>query len=634
MRDFKIVLLALAGLTTATAPALAATGADTGAESADALTSEGMGDIVISATRTAAPIDTVGSSISVLDGDDLRRLQTVQLADALATLPGVTLTRNGGFGAATTLRLRGGDPGEVKVLVDGVEVNDPSMTDNSFDFAYLTTSGIDKVEVLRGPQSALYGNDAMSGVIAITTAKPREGFSGSLMAEGGSYGTQHTQGGLAYGSQRFDASVTASELRTDGFPREQGSTHDDATLARSADVRADAQLTDALSVVTSGGWSYGNGAYDAYVGPGGQQRRDLHGRVAATYDLAAWRWSNTLSLSGARTSRSYDEPQSGYAPQSTYEGSRWALDYQSVLGLRDHDALVFGAQTKNEDSTASQTQVGGPILRTPTTAMRTDAGFAEYQADLGDGIHATAGGRVDENSVFGTHGTYRLTASWQVADPVRLRASYGTGAKAPTLFQLLDPTYGNAKLAVETSEGVDAGATVTALDGRLTVDADYFHTSDSNLIVYAYDASHPAGTYFNIAKATVQGVEMAVHYRPIDILDLQAAYTWLDSRDDTTGLTLPRRPRNSFNLAADLTVVDGLTVGADVRTLTDQVDSNYAPASVLGGYTVADLRASWAVGWGMTLFARVENLLDKHYQEVLGYNTPGRSVYGGARYQF
>lgn len=584
---------------------------------------DGLNDVVVSATRTPTPAYAVGSSVTVIDQPTLERLQTVQVLDALARVPGVAISRAGGFGATSLVRLRGGDPGEVKVLVDGVEVNDPASTDNSFDFAGLTTTGIERIEVLRGPQSALYGNDAMSGVISITTQRPQPGLSGTALVEGGSYGTQRAQAGVAYGGTNVEGALNASEIRSDGFPRQATSTGDDATLGRTLDGHVRAQLSDDLAIEATGGWSYLNGAYDP--SPATLQRRDLHGRVAVDYTIPSLRWTQTLALSGARTWRGYDEPD-GYYRYSSYDGGRWALDYQSSLGLRRDDTLTFGAGTKTED-VATSTTVGDFTSAGPASSMRTDGGFVQYQADVGGGVYLTAGGRVDGNTLFGSHGTYRLAASWVANEALRLRASFGTGAKAPSLFQLLDPYYGNRSLKVETSEGADIGATLTVLGGRLVVDGDLFHNDFRNLIAFT-DA------YANVAKAMTQGAELAVTVKPVAALTLAASYTYLDSRDETTGLVLPRRPRHTANVSADVDLGGGTKVGADVRAVADQLDSSYSTAQTRG-YAVLGLRASQDLPWwGLTLFGRVENLTDRRYQEVLGYNTPGRSYYGGLSAKF
>lgn len=586
-----------------------------------------VAELVVSANRLPTEASRVGASVDVIDRAEIDRRQQVQALDLLKRLPGVSISRNGGFGSTSTVRLRGSESGMVKVLVDGVEVNDAASTGNEFDFNSLLTGDIEKIEVLKGPQSALYGNDAMGGVINIITRQGSGAPRITALAEAGSYGTFRQQAGISGASNGTSFALNASNLHTDGFSRTFIGPEKDGSDARAVSGKLAVQANELLRFDLSGGWSWLDSDYDPFAADGAasQKKEMWQGRAAADLSLLDGRFTNNFAVSAASTQRDFDEP-TGWYTASTFDSRREALDYQGNLHL-GRDIATFGLSVDSETAKTTNTTAFGlePGIDDKVT---TKSAFLQYQAELLDNLTVTAGGRVDDHDAFGSKATYRLTSAYQVpASGTILRASYGTAYKAPTLYQLYAPLYGSASLRPEESKGLDAGIEQPLLDGKVTLGASLFRNFYDNLIGFTT-------AYVNVAKARTQGVELSAQIRPLESLRLSANYTFLDATDRISGDDLPRRPRNSANASIDWDATQQLTLGAALHYTSKQHDNAFDSTAILDGSTVVDATMRWQ-GWeNVSLFGRVENLFDANYQEVLNYRAPGRSAYGGVQVRF
>lgn len=596
--------------------------------SAQADTQIQVAEIIVSANRVPTDQARVGSSVNVIDAREIERRQQVQTLDVLKRLPGVSIARTGGFGSTSTLRLRGSESGMVKVLVDGVEVNDATSTANEFDFNSLLTVDIDRIEVLKGPQSALYGNDAMAGVINITTRQGSGKPGLRATAEVGAYGTFRQQAGVSGSGDGVRYAATASNLSTDGFSRTFVGNEKDGSDARTASGRLGLDVAAGVSIDLSAGWSWLDSEYDPFAADGAadMEKENWNARAAANLSLLDGRLENSLAVSLATSDRDFDEP-TGYYRFSTFDSRRTALDYQGNLRLRDVDIATFGLSVDEEDAVTTNT-VGSTSSTDLDRNVTTQSVFAQYQAALSSDLTVTLGGRIDDHEQFGTEGTWRATAAYQVpTSGTILRSSYGTARKAPSLFQLYAPFYGNANLKAERAKGFDAGVEQGLLDGRVILGATWFHNSYTNMIGFT-------NAYANIARARTRGVELTALVKATDDLTLSANYTNLSAKDRVTGRDLPRRPRHSVNAAIDWTIVPGIELGTTLRYFSDQRDNAGATAPVLDGATIFDLTGRWKVLDNVALFGRVENLFDEDYQEVRTYRAPGRSAFGGVTVSF
>lgn len=586
-----------------------------------------VAELVVTANRIPTEASRVGSSVSIIDAAEIERRQQVQVLDMLKRVPGVSISRNGGFGATSTLRLRGSEAGMVKVLVDGVEVNDAAGANNEFDFNSLLTVDIEKIEVLKGPQSALYGNDAMGGVINIITRSGDGAPRFTALAEAGSYGTFRQQAGVSGRTGNTSFALTGSNFTTDGFSRTFAGSEKDGSDARSVSGKLGVEATELLRFDFSGGWSWLDTEYDPFGADGAaaQEKETWQGRAAADLSLLEGRFTSNLALSLASTKRDFDEP-TGWYVASTFDSLRKALDYQGNLHF-GRDTATFGLSVDEEDAKTTNTSAFGlePGIDDDVT---TKSAFIQYQAQLTDDLTLTAGGRVDDHEAFGSKATYRFTGAYVVPESgTILRASYGTAYKAPTLYQLYEPSYGNADLRPEEARGMDAGIEQPLLDGKVTLGASLFRTHYDNLIGFS-------SAYVNVAKARTEGVELTFEAKPLESLLLSANYTYLDATDRISGRDLPRRPRNTVNASIDWYATDALLLGAALRHVGKQRDTASATSPILDRYTTVDVTARWKLRESVSLFGRVENIADQEYQEVRTYRTPGRSAYGGVSVSF
>jgi len=593
-------------------------------------------DTVVTATRVPTSLDRVGSAISVITAEDLQNRQTTTLSDVLREIPGVAVSRTGQLGSQTSLRIRGGESRHTKVIIDGIEVNDPAAG-NDYDFANLLAGDIARIEVLRGPQSVLYGADAIGGVVNIITRKGGGAPRLTGQVEAGSFQTHREQAGLTGGTDWIDYAFSVSRFETGGISsadQRDGNAEQDghrnlqfgSRLAvrpvKESDLEVGLALRRIDARVDFDGLNLAGFPADA---ANLQTSREQFGRLDGKFTLFDGLLENQIG--GSYFEKQRDLFAAG-VETGHFDGYQTRFDYQGNLRFNPDNTLTFGAETRKEW-----------VNDTSTVSYSADSQsvYALYQLGLFDALYLTGGGRYDDNSRFGGHGTYRFTAAYNLRDwGTKPHASYGTGFKSPSLFQLFAnfaPFFvGNPNLEPETSRGFDVGVEQKLLGGRLVVDATFFKNDIDNLIASA------GTTLINIAKTETYGVELSAKARPFDWLDLAAAYTYSLGEDTQTHTQLVRRAKHiaSINVTARPREDVSLNLGIVLNGRQPDLDFSTFPATqrVLGGYTLVNLGASWTVAPWATLFARVENLFDQQYQEVLGFGTPGRAGYAGVRASF
>ncbi|PTM60225.1 vitamin B12 transporter [Phreatobacter oligotrophus] len=612
-------------------------------------------DITVTANRSPTEIQRTGSAITVVPREQLQASNPGSLVDVLRTVPGLDVTETGGPGASTTVRLRGASSGQTLVLIDGVRVGDPSSASSEFDLSILSPALIDRIEVLRGPQSALYGSDAMGGVINIITKRGLGPTGAFAQIEGGSYGTGAVSGGI-HGSQGpWSYAASGSFARSDGFSRYgyRISRFDPAVTAG-----YDADGYDRYSGYGRFGYDPGTGfrfeagvmasatrsEYDAASGkypdtPNVAFRRfyQIYGR--GSWDTLDGALTHAITTFFARSERIFREvrygsnqtPAQTTSTLSEYYGQRVGAEYQGDLRLGLAGRVTFGARLERETAeTFSERYLPTPIARASTleAGQNTRALFALWQLPLGERLDLSIGGRIDDVVGVARFATWRGTLAYRITETgTKLRASAGTGGKAPTLFQLYAPIYGNPNLQAETSLGFDAGIDQSILGGRGTLSVTAFTNRFSNLIEYNALTS----SYFNVARAETRGVEMAASFVlwP-DVVRMRAGWTYLEAKDLTTGLTLARRPRNVGTLGFVVTPTPAWSIEPSM-TYVSQRYSGSGETLRLNPYMRFDLRTSYQIDKTWTAFARVENLTNVRYEEVYNYGTAGRSFYAGLR---
>ncbi|RMF12749.1 MAG: TonB-dependent receptor [Alphaproteobacteria bacterium] len=591
-------------------------------------------EIIVTATRTPTPLPQVGSAVSVITPLEIERQKPQFLVDLLPQLPGVTFTQFGPPGTASDIRIRGADAFGTLVLIDGVEVSDPSLIQTSFQFSHLLTGDLERVEVLRGSQSTLYGADAIGGVINITTRAGGGPLRHSARLEGGSFGTVMGSYGLSGGEGPVGYAFQVQGYRSDGFSaadENDGNTEKDGYENLSFTGKLSAAVSDNLLV--SANLRYADtrvqfdGGFPLADADNEDDQNQLSARSAAELELMDGRWSNLAAVTYTRTTR---EGTSAGMPSSDFTGERLKFEYRGAIEVDDDQTLLFGAETENEESKSLE-QPGG-------VEARTSGYYIQYQLGLFDRLYLTAGARIDDHENFGTHDTYRIAASFLLPETdTRFRASYGTGFRAPSLFELfgeccgLPVPLGNQDVEPETSRSFDVGIEQDLLNEALRLELTYFRLETDNKIVFDFSNFGIGPAYVNFPGESVsKGVEVVASWVVGEDLELWGSYTYLDAKDPD-GFRLPLRPKNSFTLVADLDVLDDRGhINVNLRRVAD-VEQFGVP---LDNYTLVGAVVSYDLTDEIELYGRVQNLLDKEFQTRPGYGTADLSGFLGLRAKF
>jgi vitamin B12 transporter len=605
--------------------------------------------IVVTANRTPQPIERVGQSVTVLDDAELSRRQTRTVADILRTVPGVSITRNGGIGATTSVFIRGAESDQTVALIDGVKLNDPSSPGGGFNFGNLLVGNIERIEVLRGPSSVLWGSQAIGGVVNMITRQPTERLTANLRGEGGYRGTGQVVGNVAGRIGPVSASGGAGWFRTDGisaFSEARGGTERDGYENFGANARLSVAVAEGVSAEARGWYSNGRVNIDGFAPPAFQfgdvdeqsRTRELVGYGGINAALFDGRLRNRLGYAHTDTRRRNIDRAQGDAETFAAHGRNARIEYQGVLDIAEGWQATGGLERETSRFTSSS--FGAP----PTVGRaRLDSVYGQLVATPARGVTLTGGVRHDDHDRFGGATTLGASGVFAIGGTgTTLRASYAEGFKAPSLFQL-QSDFGNATLRPERSRGWDAGVSQALADGRVRASATWFRRTSSDLIGFiscpapptGICVGRPSGTYDNVARARAQGVEFALALQPVPALSVQANYSYLDATnrspgDANFGHQLVRRPRHSVTALVDYRWPFGLETGATLTHVGASFD-NAANSRRIEGYVIADLRAAWPVTDRVEIYGRVENLFDERYETLFRFGTPGRAGYAGVR---
>lgn len=611
-------------------------------------------DIVVTATRSGEGVELrdLPASVTLLGADDLRERQTRLVTDILRDVPGVAVSRTPG--GTTDIRVRGTEANHVLVLVDGIEASDPFQ--GQLDFSTLLADEAARIEVLRGQQSSLYGSDAIGGVIHYITLTGREAPGFSVRAEGGSFGTAAGGARFAGFSDTLDYTVSASGFRTDGVPSARGGERDIGSTLANATAKltwtpsatfkltgvgrysyTDALTNDAESDPTSPLFGY------TVDSPGARNEINaVYGLVRADLALAEGRWTSALTAQLADTTR---EGVDSFGGSYGSKGRRYKGTFESSYRFGSDTAVsrVTGAvdfeREEFENTTPSSFVFQG------RRATENWGLVGQYELTVDDAFSAGASIRHDANTRFDDTTTWRAQAGYRLPIGLRVRGAYGTGVKNPGYYELFgysDGRYiGNPNLRPEKSEGWEAGADYDLAGGRATIGATYFDSRLKGEIYTTYPAPDFVATPANrTTRSSQHGVEVFASARPIAQLKFDLAYTWLDAEEN--GVEEQRRPRHnaSFNttvFSQDQRFSGTLTVRYNGRqrdiTFTDPTYAT-SPIVTLREFVLVNLNAEYRITDGISVFGRVENLLDEDYEEVFSFATAGRAAYGGIRARF
>ena len=625
--------------------------------------------IVVSATTVPTPASELGSSVTVVTGDDLQREQLRTVPDALKKVPGLDIVQTGGPGGQTSVFMRGTNANHVKVLIDGIDVGNPSITNGAFDFGHLLTSDIEKIEVLRGPQSGLYGSDAIGGVIAITTKKGEGPPRVTATAEAGSFGTFNQTASLRGSQANFSYAFNVAHFRSTDVPvtplhllapgeKRNNDNYDNWTYS----AKLGADLSDNLAVNFVARYT------DAKLGFTGedfrlfpldfpealqstQRNHNFYSRGEAVWSLFDDRFKNYF---GVNYTNQWDwtlnpNPDFFFAsplvsPPITNLGERIKFDWRGEARLIPGQTVVLGLEHQSESLRTDSTGTVDPFFnftQTTTTAKTSNkAGYVELQSEFAKRFFLVSNVRYDDNQSFGPHTTWRLAPAFIVPGTnTKLKGSYGTGFKAPTLTQLYvnNPSFNavaNPNLRPETSKGYDFGFEQPLFHDRVNFGVTYFHNDIKNLINNVFNLSSFSFTYVNVGAATTYGTETFASIAVTDQLKLSADYTTIVTRDETTGLGLRNRPGHKESLSAIWSPNQQFTLSTTLLYVGRAVEFNRdgtIPRVDSDAYTLVNIAGNYKVDDRVTVFGRIDNLLNRHYESPVGFDQPGFGAYGGIR---
>ncbi|HZQ14783.1 MAG TPA: TonB-dependent receptor [Pseudolabrys sp.] len=622
--------------------------------------------IVVSPTTIPTSADQVASSVTVITGRDLERDHISTVPDALRTVPGLNVVQTGGPGGQTAVFMRGTNSNHVKVLIDGVDVSDPVTPNGAFDFAHLLTGDVERIEVLRGPQSGLYGSDAIGGVISITTKKGEGPPKVTASLEGGSFGTFNQTAGLSGSQGGFNYAfnvlhfrsttnwVTPPQLLAPGEKRNPDS-YDNRTYS----ARLGADVTDNLALNVVGRYT---DAHKLFTGDNfvafpaipeamrdTQVNHNSFVRGEAVWTLFDGKFRNVLGTSYTNQwNWNMDPNPDSFTPFGSVAaptkniGEKTKYDWRGELKVLPGETLVLGLEKENQklrtDSTL--TAIGTPFLTTEHKADK--AGWVELQSEFYERVFVVSNVRYDDDESFGPHRTWRVAPAFIVpVTDTKLKASYGTGFKAPTLTELFvnNPAIGqvaNPALKPEISRGYDYGFEQPLFDNKLRFGVTYYRNRITDLITTQFNPSTFTFSYMNIGQAETHGYEAFASARLSAEVSVRADYTYTATRDLSTDLGLLRRPAHKSSLTTIWTPLEGLTLSGTVLHVSSWVDVNrdtavFIPRLDAKPYTTVNLAANYNVNERVTMFAHADNLFNYQYQNPFGFERPGLGVFAGVR---
>ncbi|MDG2531424.1 TonB-dependent receptor plug domain-containing protein [Caulobacter endophyticus] len=598
--------------------------------------------IVVTAGREPEKLSEVSTSTTVIDAETLKRTQAVVVSDLLSRTPGVTVTRNGGVGGTTQLRIRGAETDQTVVLIDGVKLNDPASTGGGYNFATLLAGNLNRIEVLRGSQSTLWGSQAIGGVVNLLTATPNGPLSTSVSAEAGSRDTAYGHAALGAGGDWGGFRLAGAYYTTDGvsaFGKSYGGKEKDGYRNAGLSGRLDLNVTDWAAVDLRASYASAKNEFDATSGDTAE-----YGKTKELVSYAGVRTTHFDGMLKNRLGFSYtqidrDNFNPGTATPVTFDarGQNTRYEYQGTWTISDELRAVFGAESERSRFRSVSPWSGDPNPKPAPKTASTDSLYLQLQAKPISGLTLTGGVRQEDHSAFGEASVLQAGATYSPNGGVTVfRANYGEGFKAPSLYQLYS-IYGDKTLQPEESESVDLGVEHSVLNGRVRAAVTWFHRDITNQIDFVSTNTPPNyGGYANFAKTETSGVELETTIEVTPALVVSANYTNMDPINRSAGSVgkrLPRRAGETANLNADYDWKSGLTTGLSIQYVGDSFD-NATNTRRLKSYALFDLRASYPVNETFEVYGRVENLFDKEYQTIYRYGSVGRGFFAGVRAKF
>ncbi|MFO7885448.1 MAG: TonB-dependent receptor [Desulfobacteraceae bacterium] len=617
---------------------------------------------VVTATRTDSKLNRIGgTSVTVLTAQDIQMKQFATVEEVIKGIPGIDIAASGGLGTATSVFIRGADSKNTLIMVDGIMYNDPSSSNRTADLGNLTTDNIERIEVVRGPMSVLYGSNATAGVINIITKKGRGKPSLYAGSEGGSYNTWKLYGGASGATEKLNYSLSASHMKTDGFsianddngriPHAGNTSEDDGWKNSTFSGKLGIDITPDFDINFVGRYqdsetdtdNYGSGlvqdrlVYDpitwSYIPePDGSKESQVESsRAMGKINVHNFFFDRFLESNFNFQASNLD--RTGYdndgVEEYDYEGDSQDINWQGVLNFNNRNLFIFGAGYFKEEMENASSGITGKDTNTVSF-------WLQDQLFVSDCLDIVAGIRLDDHEKFGHKTTYRIAPSYLIeATNTKLKASYATGFRSPSLYELYS-YYGNESLKPEKSKGWDVGFEQGFMSNKVKIGLTYFDMKYEDRIDYDFATSQ----YQTVAGETQTcGVETYIQWAAAKDLNFALNYTYNDT-EDPDGQELVRRPEHKVHFNVRYRFLEKTAVNLDAYWVDEREASPYAmdekenSIDGLDEYYLVNLSASYELTRNVRLYGRIDNLFDEFYEECWSYATPGFSAYAGVKLTF
>ncbi|MCK9505297.1 MAG: TonB-dependent receptor [Porticoccaceae bacterium] len=615
-------------------------------------------EVIVSASHLPIPQSQTANAVTVIDAEMLKNRSPLAISDILRDVPGLAVSRTSMLGSATQIRARGAEGNHLLVLIDGVEANDPSQSDE-LNWGTLTAADIERIEVIRGPMSALYGSDAVAGVISITTKRADKPFSASVFSEVGTLDTRNNGVSVGHKGEAFNIRAGVTDLDSSGDNIAATGTEDDGYRNRTYSLNGGWQPLDDLKLSFAARRTEGRNEFDStdFVVTGLPVDADVFsefdndtGRLQLDYAALDGAWLHKLVY--ARTNNDNDNFNNRLITGSTSSEKDQYQYLTSLLWNQGAQRLSLLLEHENEDF-HQRGDISFGNDPNQDRSRESDSAALEYRGTFRDALTLASSIRYDDNSEFDDATTYRLEAIYQLNGDSRVRAAWGAAVKNPTFTERFGyyatstfPYIGNPNLEPEESQSWELGFDQSLFEGRVELSATWFEAElEDEINGFFFDPTLSATTAVNIdGDSHREGVELGVVAALTETLSLNGSYTYTDStqEDSVTGRDVDelRRARHIGSLTLAWQALDILQLNANVQYNGTQKDQFFPPWPLpseiveLDEYTLVNLNATLNATANLDCYVRLENLLDEDYEEVFGFQTPGLGAHLGVRYNF
>ncbi|MEK6766530.1 MAG: TonB-dependent receptor [Planctomycetota bacterium] len=590
---------------------------------------EDIEEIIVTATRTETPVSQLPDSVTIISNEQIAQQKATTVFEALRSVPGLNIRQSGSIGRQTEMTIRGSSTSQVLVMIDGVQVNSP--TQGFFDFANLTTDNVERIEVVRGPQSTLYGSDAMAGLINIVTKKGKGRPKFGIRSEFGTPERTYNESISSSGSiKKFNYSVDVARIDSDGrgadddYDKTNISSRFGYEINEKTDIQATMRYNDSMVGIDDGAFRHDPNRFS--------QNEDFNMNTAYNQSLADW-WGHKLKFSFADTDlTSIDRPNPGTAETNSrfrLDTQIYTGDWQHTLKYRDIDTFVFGFEFENQSADN----------RTFDRVLINRGWYFQNQLKLWDRFFFNAGVRIDDSGTFGKDVNPKFSIAYLLKETdTKFKVNYGKGFRGPTLNQLFFPNFGDPTLKPEESESYDVGFEQYLLEDKVSFGVTYFNNRFSNLI-QAVDTGGFVFRAQNLGFVRTEGIEAEAVIKPFEGLTVRGTFTKTNTRDGAKK-ELIRQPRKQGSVNINYRFLDKFNINVDDTIVGNSRDgTNGGGITPPGRPTIRtntgvhklDATLSYDYSEHLQFYTRAENLLDIQYDEILGFRSAGARFFFGIK---